>query len=246
MERNFDYTQKILVAVEFGLEPKKLSNMPPGYSVFQRLAIPEVVKIFNDTVNPVARLIAGRKFQSVLDKRMGYWETKIPAGQQCFVYYAIGNEDIINKAFNRLKETPGLAMTGVYHVEPQSSAYPLSFPVKPSPNHWNPGETHDFTKDSIFWFNFFPEQQYLFEKTFAIWLLFNTIRLKAGGECNQLVALDDKDRLKATDIDKFVQVNLNRFTSMAGYFQSAREAGKHTFTNDEDYIWYGMLLRKIL
>jgi hypothetical protein len=42
----------------------------------------------------------------------------------------------------------------------------------------------------------------------------------------------------------FVMVNLNRFTSLPGFFNAAHEAGKHTFTVDPDYTWYGMLLKK--
>ncbi len=49
----------------------------------------------------------------------------------------------------------------------------------------------------------------------------------------------------AQDISEFVQVNLNRFTSLSGFFNAAREAGEHTFTDDTDYVWYGMLLRKL-
>ena len=46
-------------------------------------------------------------------------------------------------------------------------------------------------------------------------------------------------------VDDFVQVNLNRFTSLPGFFNAAHEAGKHTFTVDPDYLWYGMLLSKL-
>ena len=37
-------------------------------------------------------------------------------------------------------------------------------------------------------------------------------------------------------VDPFVQVNLNRFSSLRGYFNSAREAGRHTFTRDPEYL----------
>jgi hypothetical protein len=64
------------------------------------------------------------------------------------------------------------------------------------------------------------------------------------GENNQLVALDGRD-LSSDGVDDFVQVNLNRFTSLPGFFNAAHEAGKHTFTVDPDYLWYGMLLSKV-
>jgi hypothetical protein len=33
-------------------------------------------------------------------------------------------------------------------------------------------------------------------------------------------------------------------TSLPDFFNAAHEAGKHTFTVDPDYRWFGMLLRK--
>ena len=70
------------------------------------------------------------------------------------------------------------------------------------------------------------------------------LQLRGRGENNQLVALDDK-RISSHGVDDFVQVNLNRFTSLPGFFNAAHEAGKHTFTVDPDYLWYGMLLSKV-
>jgi hypothetical protein len=220
--------------------------MPSTYSLFQRLSIPEIARAAG-AQGLSSQLGIGPEFQGKLDKQMGYWEARIPAGKRCFVHYAIGDEETIAKAFDRLAAAADRwTVLGTYHVEPQSSAYPASFPTKPAPSHWIPGEARAFTTDSIFWFNFFPAQPHLFEKTFAIWLLFNTFKLAAGGECNQLVAWEGKERFVAHGVDEFVQVNLNRFTSLAGYFASAQESGKHTFTVDPEYHWYGMLLRKIM
>ncbi|MGO9698021.1 MAG: hypothetical protein ACLPX7_02020 [Xanthobacteraceae bacterium] len=71
------------------------------------------------------------------------------------------------------------------------------------------------------------------------------LRLKERAENDQLVSSEGKERMIAQDISEFVQVNLNRFTSLSGFFNAAREAGEHTFTDDTDYVWYGMLLRKL-
>jgi hypothetical protein len=245
IDRHFDYTNKILVAVEFADAPRKLDNMPPSYSVFQRLAIPEVMKAFDATQSWFVQLLAGRHFHEVLDERMGYWEKLIPAGKQCFVHYAIGAEDVVARAMERLKSRGGFVQLGVYHVEPQSSAYPFGFPRGTTPNHWDLGKTYPATADSIFWFNFFPAQPFLFEQTFAIWAVFQVSQLKERGECNQLVTSDGKERLFSEGILPFVQINLNRFTNLSGYFQSAHEAGRHTFTVNSDYTWYGMLLRQV-
>lgn len=245
MDRQFDYAQKILLAVEYADAPRQLQDMPAGYARFRRLAIPDVVRAFDESHNLFVQLLAGRKFKDVLERHMGYWEKRIPASKQCFVHYAIGPDDAIAAAFDRLEADGGLVMLGIYHVEPQSSAYPYSFPSGTSPDHWHLGEHFPLTEESIFWFNFFPAQPYLFEKTFGIWALFQLLQLKARGENNQLVASDGRDRLIAQPDYEFVQVNLNRFTSLPGFFNAAHEAGQHTFTVDPDYLWYGMLMKKM-
>jgi hypothetical protein len=70
-------------------------------------------------------------------------------------------------------------------------------------------------------------------------------QLKKRAENNQLVASEGKEKLIAQGVSDFVQVNLNRFTSLSGFFNAAHEAGRQTFTVDPDYIWYGMLLSKV-
>ena len=142
------------------------------------------------------------------------------------------------KTSSRLRSTAlkgdggGFTLLGVYHVEPQCSAYPFSFPFGDTPDHWRLGEHFSLTEDSVFWFNFFPEQPYLFEKTFAVWALFQMLQLTGRGENNQLVAFDGRESLIAQGVSDFVQVNLNRFTSLPGFFNAAHEAGKQTFTVD--------------
>jgi hypothetical protein len=136
---------------------------------------------------------------------MGYWEKRIPDGKQCFVHYALGSDDVITAAFNRLATRGAFTLLGVYHVEPQSSAYPFSFRFGDTPDHWNLGQHFSLTDESVFWFNFFPEQPYLFEKTFAVWSLFQMLRLKGHGENNQLVAADGEDSLMAQGVSDFAQ-----------------------------------------
>jgi hypothetical protein len=245
MNSSFDYSQRILVAVEVGTQPRRPGGLPDTHAVFQRIGIPEVVDAFGRQVPAIARLIAGGKFRRVLDQRMGYWESRVPAGQQCFVHYVRGTADAMEKARAVFAAAGDWVSLGVYHVEPQSSAYPFGFPFGAVPDHWRLGRTREFNADSVFWFNFFPEQNFLFEKTFVIWALFNLFKSEEGGVSNQLVAADDPERIAARGVERFVQVNLNRFTSMEGYFTSARAAGKHTFTKDAEYTWYGMLLRNI-
>lgn len=244
MERNFDYAQKILVAVEISAEPLRLADMPPTYAVFERLPLAEIARAAGEAGG--ASAVAHPAFQAMVARHMSYWEERIPAGKRSFVHYAIGGDAAITAAFHRLAAAADRWTTiGVYHVEPQSSAYPASFPALLAPMHWSLGETRGFTKESIFWFNFFPAQPYLFEKTFSTWVSFQALESRAGGEINQLVVWEGKDRSRSRGVDEFVQINLNRFTSLAGFFQSAHDAGEQSFTGDNEYRWYGMLLRKI-
>jgi hypothetical protein len=241
MDRQFDYTQKILLAVEFADAPWRMEGMPATYARFKRLSIPDIVRAFDETQNLFTQLITGRKFQNVLEQHMGYWEKRVPGGKQCFVHYAIGTDDVITAAFNRLKGDGGaFTSLGIYHVEPQSSAYPFSFPFGNTPDHWHLGEHFSLTNDSIFWFNFFPEQPYLFEKTFAVWALFQMSQLKKRAENNQLVAWEGKDKLIAQGVSDFVQVNLNRFTSLSGFFQRrARSRQAHLHRRSRVYlVWH--------
>lgn len=249
MDRQFDYAQKILLAVEFADAPRRMEAMPASYAVFKRMSIPEVIRDLQanlSSAGAAAPPIDLGKFRNVLDQRMGYWEQRVSDGKHAFVHYAIGADHVIAAAFDRLKADAGsLALLGVYHVEPQSSAYPFSFPSGVTPDHWHLGEPFKLTTASMFWFNFFPPQPYLFEKTFAAWARFQMVRLKERAENNQLVASDGKDRLIVHGISDMVQVNLNRFSSLRGFVNAAHDAGEETFTDDAEYLWYGMLLRKL-
>lgn len=174
MDRQFDYAQRILLAVEIADAPRLFSDMPATYTRFKRLTIPDVIKTFDETHSLFAQLIAGRAFRDTLERHMGYWQKRIPERKECFVHYAIGSAEVISAAFDRLKAEPGLSLLG-----------------------------------------------------------------------NQLVASVGERRVIAHGVDEFVQVNLNRFTNLPGFFNAAHEAGKHTFTVDSDYLWYGMLMSKL-
>lgn len=241
IDRRFDYTQQVLVAVQLGAEPRKLTGMPDSYSVFRRLSIRELIEAFKVHAGASAGPAAGQEFERVLDEHMGYWEKRVPSDQQCYVHYAIGAPEVIARATSSLEGQPW-TLLGTYHIEPQSSSYPFGFPMNPVPDHWNKGEARTYTDESVFWFNFFPAQEFLFEKTFIVWANFVLSQVKERGECNQLVASNDRPRVEG--VDEFVQVNLNRFTNLNGFFASARGAGESTFTVDPDYRWYGMLLRR--
>ena len=242
MNRSFDSQQKILLAVEFADQPSALIALA-GHSVFRRLNIAEIKHAVraNPSATPDDH---GDAFHSILHQRMGYWEQRA-ATQKCFVHYAIGAASDIEAEYARLQARTEPVLLGIYHLEPQCSAYPASFPFSPAPNHLRPGELNGYDQESVFWFNFFPAQPYLFEKTFSVWARFVISAWADGGGCNQLVASDDAERrLTARGVERFVQVNLNRFGSLRGFFASAQKAGEQTFSIDQEYTWYGMLLRK--
>jgi hypothetical protein len=246
MDRKFDYTQKILLAVEFADAPRRLEGMPATYARFKRLSIPDVVRAFDDTQNLFVQMIAGRKFRNVLEQHMGYWE-KGGAGRQAMLRPLCHRPPRHHHGCVQPDQRGRrrLYIIGRLSRRAANSAYPFSFPFGDTPDHWRLGEHFSLTEDSVFWFNFFPEQPYLFEKTFAVWALFQMLQLAGRGENNQLVAFDGRESLIAQGVSDFVLVNLNRFTSLPGFFNAAHEAGKHTFTVDPDYIWYGMLLKKM-
>ena len=123
MERAFDHSQKILLAVEFGTAPRMLPGKLPGYAIFHRLGITEVVRAFDEKESLFVRLLAGRKFQSVLNQHMGYWENRVPPGQQCYVHYAIGRDEVITEASEQLKGAQGWVLKG--STTPSRSPRPI-------------------------------------------------------------------------------------------------------------------------
>jgi hypothetical protein len=102
MDRSFDYTQKILLAVEISAEPLRLADAPPTCSVFQRLSLPEIARAAGEAVGGAAGPGASPGFQALVNRHMSYWETRIPAGQHAFVHYAIGADEAIQAAWSRL------------------------------------------------------------------------------------------------------------------------------------------------
>ena len=55
-------------------------------------------------------------------------------------------------------------------------------------NHRFTGNIRPSLCAMVFWFNFFPAQPALFEKTFAVWALFQMYAHRERGKCNQLCA----------------------------------------------------------
>jgi hypothetical protein len=176
MDRQFDYAQNVLLAVEFADAPRQFQGMPASYARFRRLAIPDVVRAFDESHSLFVQLLAGRSFKDVLERHMGYWEKRVSVGKQCFVHYASGPEDVIAAAFNRLKGDAGLLMLGVYHIEPRRRPTRTASRSATRPTTGHLGKRFPLTEESVFWFNFFPALSYLFEKTFGITSVQCTVR----------------------------------------------------------------------
>jgi hypothetical protein len=48
MNHTFDYASKILLAVEFATEPHRLAGALPGYAIFRRVGILEIIRTFEE------------------------------------------------------------------------------------------------------------------------------------------------------------------------------------------------------
>ena len=93
----------------------------PGYALFERLSIAEIVRTLEEKQSLSAQSLAGGKFQNVLEQRVGYWEKRVPKGKDCFVHLCHRNRRCDPAAFDRLKTDSGdLVLLGIYHIEPQS------------------------------------------------------------------------------------------------------------------------------
>jgi hypothetical protein len=64
--------------------PRWLDGMPASYAVFRRMAIPDVMRAIDATHSRLVQLVAGGRFQHVLQQHMGYWEERVPAGKHSF------------------------------------------------------------------------------------------------------------------------------------------------------------------
>jgi hypothetical protein len=252
MDRLHIYQTRTLVAVEFANIPSRLPRLSKEQHTFARIGLPEV----KDIVAQLLKSSTDPQFSAQLEKlthvanaRFAYWENRIPQGSKGFVHYIRFDDDAAARAgLAELKaKLSHFALLGLYRINPTISFFPAAFPVDPAPNMWRLGEQNTLTKESQFFFNFFPDQPHLVEQviqgTTAIWAA------SAPGlyETNNFVDLPE-DVVAAPGIDRFVAVNLNRYRNAYGFCKAvAGGAAQSVIAEDhhEDFRWYGMLTRLI-
>jgi hypothetical protein len=252
MDRLSIYRTRTLVAVEFAKAPTRLPRLAPQQHTFARIGLPEVKNIVGRLVessNDPQFSAQVEQLTRVANVRLAYWEERIPAGLTCFVHHVRFNDDAAARAgiAEVNAKCPHFALLGLYQINPGISIFADAFPAAPAPNMWRPGELNTLTKESLFFFNFFPDQPHLIEQvcqgTIAIWAestpgLYDT---------NNFVDLP-KEVSAAPGIDRFVAVNLNRYRNVYGFCKAvAGGASMSVIAEDhhDDFRWYGMLTRLI-
>ncbi len=252
MDRLHIYRTRTLIGVEFAQEPARLPRLSKLQHAFVRLGLPEIKDLVGQVIrsNPDQQFSAElRDLMQVAGARLAYWENKVPQGSQCFVHHIRFDDDAAARAGIAEIRTkfPHFALLGLYQINPAVSFFPEAFPVSPAPSLWRPGGHNALTKDSQFFFNFFPEQPYLLERvsqgTIAIWAE------SAPGlyDTNNFVDLPE-ELTTAAGIDRFVGVNLNRYRNVYGFCKAvAGGASKSVIAEDhhDDFHWYGMLTKLI-
>jgi hypothetical protein len=112
---------------------------------------------------------------------------------------------------------------------------------------WRLGEQNKLTSESMFFFNFFPEQPFLREQvcqgTLAIW----TESTPGLYDTNNYVDLPEAVSA-ASGIDRFVGVNLNRYRNAYGFCKAVADGASKSVIAEGHYDafrWYGMLTKLI-
>jgi hypothetical protein len=252
MDRLHIYQTRTLVAVEFANAPSRLPRMSREQQTFARIGLAEV----DDIVSQLIKSSTDPQFSAQLEKlthvtnaRLAYWENRIPRGSTGFVHHLRFDDDAAARAaLAEIKaKFPHFALLGLYRINPTISFFPAAFPVDPAPNMWRLGEENRLTKESQFFFNFFPDQPHLAEQviqgTTAIWAA------SAPGlyETNNYVDLPE-EVVAAPGIERFVAVNLNRYRNAYGFCKAVAGGAAQSVIavgHSEDFHWYGMLTRLI-
>ena len=167
MDRLQIYSTRTLVAVEFSSRPSSLAAIGGRAHAFRRLNQAETTALFGQAVEADSSAAAKMKhLMTVVGDRVAYWEKRAPPGLDCFVHHVRFEDEARGRAaYTRaVASFPGLAMIGLYAIDPVISFFPDAFPVDPAPNFWRPGTTNVLTADSLFFLNFFPAQAGLREQ----------------------------------------------------------------------------------
>jgi hypothetical protein len=252
MNRLAIYTSRTLVAVEFGSKPSSLAAIGGRAHAFRRLDLAATTALHREAVAK-AEPAAARQMQDLMGvagERVAYWERRVPAGSSCFVHHVRFDDEARGKAgYAQVAAAfPGFAMIGLYAVDPVISFFPQAFPVDPAPNFWQLGKTNALGKDSVFFFNFFPQQPYLRAQVVQGTTSIYSESAPDLYHTNNYVDLVAGLFTGAASIDKVASVNLNRYRDGYGFFKAVAAGAARSViakAGHEGFQWHGMLCRLV-
>ncbi|MDP1961704.1 MAG: hypothetical protein Q8K93_05825 [Reyranella sp.] len=252
MDRLHIYNTRTLVAVEFASSPSSLAGIARQAHTFRRLDLAESLALNGKAVRSAASPVAAEqmtRLMEVLKGRIDFWEKLVPAGLKCFVHLVRFNDEASGRAgyAQAVAAFPGFAMIGLYAVDPTISIFPQAFPLDPAPNMWQPGRRNEASKDSLFFFNFFPQQPALYGFVVQGTLAIYSESAPGLYHTNNYVDLVSDQFISAGTVDKVVAVNLNRYQDGNGFFRAvAAGAAKSVIVDGhERFQWHGMLTRLV-
>jgi hypothetical protein len=253
MDRLRIYQGRTLLGVEFAPKPSSLAGVCKDAHVFERIGVTEIKKLAAELAGsgPQSGLSSElSQFLKVADARIKYWEQNVPGGSKCFVHHARLEDAAEGEAaYAQVRaEFPGLALIGLYRIDPSMSLFPEAFPVGAAPNMWRPGEVNVLTNDSLFFLNFFPQQPYLRELVYQGTIAIYSESSPGLYHANNYVDLVSDEFIAVRQVERMVAVNLNRYRDVRGFFTAASAgAAKTVIVNkgSEQFRWYGMLTRLI-
>lgn len=227
MDRLRIYQGRTLLGVEFAPKPSSLAGVCKDAHVFERIGVTEIKKLAAELAGsgPQSGLSSElSQFLKVADARIKYWEQNVPGGSKCFVHHARLEDAAEGEAaYAQVRaEFPGLALIGLYRIDPSMSLFPEAFPVGAAPNMWRPGEVNVLTNESESSPGFY--------------------------HANNYVDLVSDEFIAVRQVERMVAVNLNRYRDVRGFFTAASAgAAKTVIVNkgSEQFRWYGMLTRLI-
>ncbi len=252
MDRLSIYNTRTLVAVEFASTPSPLAALGGRAHSFRRLDVRETTSLHADAVKAASPQDGERMkhLMTVVGDRVSYWEKRVPPGLQCFVHHVRFQDEERGKAGYRkaLAGFPQFAMLGLYAIDPVISFFPDAFPVDPAPNFWQLGKTNTFSKDNLFFLNFFPPQPFLREQVVQ-----GTTSIYADSapglyHTNNYVDLVSDLFATAANVDKVASVNLNRYSDGFGFFKAVAGGASSSVIAEgghDAFQWHGILCRLI-
>jgi hypothetical protein len=252
MDRLRIYNTRTLVAVEFSSRPSSLAAIGGRGHAFRRLDVAETTALHRQAVDAADPRAAERMkhLMGVVGDRVAYWEKRVPPALACFVHHVRFDDEARGRAgyAQAVAAFPRFAMIGLYAIDPIISMFPEAFPVDPAPNFWRLGKTSGLTGDSLFFFNFFPQQPYLREQVVQGTTSIYSESAPGLYHTNNYVDLVGDLFSCPGNVDKVASVNLNRYADGYGFFKAVAAGAARSVIAEgghEGFLWHGMLCRLV-